>query len=172
MASGSPWNWDSLGASLFYKQRQRRLRGKQSCKNSLTRQVAKWPLKHVELLRWSSEEATGKKQRPTELPRKKQRPVELPARGSDQPITGKGYLSMHWAFFRLGSVLQVSGFPVLSRILGWALVMQMSNGHFCSCKLSFIHIPKSNPNNTYSLTIWALVMPIVLDNIGSLSSSE
>lgn len=171
MATGSPWNWDSLGASLFYKQRQRRLRVKQSCKDSLARQIAKWPLIHVECLDEGLRRQLERSRDQLNCP-EKQRQVELPARGWEQPITGKGYLSTRWAFFRLCSVLQVSGFSALSRILGWTLVMQKSNGHSCSCKLSLIHIPRSNPNNTYSLTIRALVMPVVLNDIGSLSSNE
>ena len=117
-------------------------------------------------------ESSWKEAEDSWTPQKKQRPVELSARDSDQPITWKRYLATRCDFFRLCRVLQGSSFPALSHIVGWALVMQMSNVHFCSCKLSLIHIPISNPNNTYSFTIWTLVMPIVLYDIASLSRNE
>ena len=40
----------------------------------------------------------------------------------------------------------------LSPVLGWALVMQLSLSHFCSCKQLLVHIPVSNPSKTHWLT--------------------
>ena len=34
-------------------------------------------------------------------------------------------------------------------MLGWVLVMQLSLGHFCSCKQSFTRTAVSNPDKTH-----------------------
>lgn len=62
----------------------------------------------------------------------------------------KGHSAACWAACcRPCSMFQVSSYGELSPILRWALVIQLSLSHFCSCKKPFTHIPVSSPSKAH-----------------------